>query len=200
MLFTELIFATHKAFTDAGIDHAFGGALALMHYVGEPRTTWDIDINVSVQKEDADVVVQALAGIVDASEEQIALLKRDGQVRFMAGRYPIDVFLAVHEFHEEMRLMSSLRPFGNTELPYISATHLVVLKAMFNRSKDWVDIEAMLVHGSVDIPRAIGWIVTLLGDDSDALTRIRALSLIKETVEPTAAQLFRPKKLWGEEA
>ncbi|MFN5602426.1 MAG: hypothetical protein ACK48T_09935 [Acidimicrobiaceae bacterium] len=99
MLFTELIFATHKAFTDAGIDHAFGGALALMHYVGEPRTTWDIDINVSVPKEDADVVVQALAGIVEASQDQVAMLKRDGQVRLMAGRYPIDIFLAVHEFH-----------------------------------------------------------------------------------------------------
>jgi len=200
MLFTELIFATHKAFTDAGIDHAFGGALALMHYVGEPRTTWDIDINVSVPKEDADVVVQALAGIVEASQDQVAMLKRDGQVRLMAGRYPIDIFLAVHEFHEEMRLMSSLRLFGNTKLPYISATHLVVLKAMFNRSKDWVDIEAMLVHGSVDIPRAIGCLVTLLGDDNDAPARVRALSLLEDTAAPTAAQLFKPKALWGEEA
>ena len=96
--------------------------------------------------------------------------------------------------------MSSLRPFGNTKLPYISATHLVVLKAMFNRSKDWVDIEAMLVHGSVDIPRAIGWLVTLLGDDNDAPARVRALSLLKDTATPTAAQLFKPKTLWGEEA
>lgn len=198
MLFTELIFATHRALRNAGIDHAFGGALALMHYVGEPRTTWDIDINVSVPRENAEVVVKALSGIVEATPDQLALLQRDGQVRLMAGRYPIDVFLAVHEFHEEMRLMAAMRPFGNTELPYISATHLAVLKAMFNRNKDWVDIEAMLIHGSVDVSRAIGWLVILLGIDSEAPARIRALSLLEQSTSPIVADLIAPKNLWGE--
>jgi len=194
MLFTELIFATHQALDDAGLEHAFGGALALMHYVGEPRTTWDVDVNISVSRENVDVVVAALSKIVQASEDQIAHLKRDAQVRLMVGRYPLDIFLAAHEFHEEMRLMSTTRPFGNTQLPYISATHLTVLKAMFNRSKDWVDIESMLRHGSVDVPRAIGWLVTLLGPDDEAPTRIRALSLLGSEVTPIAAHLFNQSK------
>jgi len=106
MLFTELIFATHKALDDAGLEHAFGGALALMHYVAEPRTTWDVDVNISVSRENADVVVAALSGIVQASKEQVAFLKQDGQVRLLVGRYPLDIFLAEHEFHDEMRMMS----------------------------------------------------------------------------------------------
>lgn len=194
MLFTELIFATHEALDEAGLEHAFGGALALMHYVAEPRTTWDVDVNISVVKEDADVVVQALAGIVQATDEQIALLKRDGQVRLHVGRYPLDIFLAEHEFHDEMRLMSAMRPFGDTELPYISATHLTVLKAMFNRSKDWVDIESMLRHGSVDVQRAIGWLFTLQGPDEEAPARIRAMSLLGSEEEPNAGDLFNQKK------
>ncbi len=194
MLFTELIFATHKALDDAGLEHAFGGALALMHYVAEPRTTWDVDVNISVSRENADVVVAALSGIVQATEEQVALLKRDGQVRLLVGRYPLDIFLAEHEFHDEMRMMSSMRPFGERELPYISATHLTVLKAMFNRSKDWVDIESMLRHGSVDVQRAIGWLVTLQGPDEEAPARIRAMSLLGPEVEPNVRELFNQKK------
>ena len=194
MLFTELIFATHKALDEAGLDHAFGGALALMHYVAEPRTTWDVDVNISVIKEDADVVIAALSGIVVATSEQITLLKRDAQVRLMVGQYPLDIFLAAHEFHEEMRLMSAMRPFGGTELPYISATHLTILKAMFNRNKDWVDIEAMLRHGSVDVQRAIGWLVTLLGPDEEAPARIRALSLLGPEETPIAADLFNQRR------
>ena len=194
MLFTELIFATHKALDDAGLEHAFGGALALMHYVAEPRTTWDVDVNISVSRENADVVVAALSGIVQATEEQVALLKRDGQVRLLVGRYPLDIFLAEHEFHDEMRMMSSMRPFGDRELPYISATHLTVLKAMFNRSKDWVDIESMLRHGSVDVQRAIGWLVTLQGPDEEAPARIRAMSLLGPEVEPNVRELFNQKK------
>ena len=194
MLFTELIFATHKALDDAGLDHAFGGALALMHYVAEPRTTWDVDVNISVIKEDADVVIAALSGIVVATSEQITLLKRDAQVRLMVGQYPLDIFLAAHEFHEEMRLMSAVRPFGGAELPYISATHLTILKAMFNRNKDWVDIEAMLRHGSVDVQRAIGWLVTLLGPDEEAPARIRALSLLGPEETPIAADLFNQRR------
>ena len=193
MLFTELIFATHKALDDAGLEHAFGGALALMHYVAEPRTTWDVDVNISVSRENADVVVAALSGIVQATEEQVALLKRDGQVRLLVGRYPLDIFLAEHEFHDEMRMMSSMRPFGDRELPYISATHLTVLKAMFNRSKDWVDIESMLRHGSVDVQRAIGWLVTLQGPDEEAPARIRAMSLLGPEVEPNVRELFNQK-------
>jgi hypothetical protein len=194
MLFTELIFATNKALDDAGLDHAFGGALALMHYVAEPRTTWDVDVNISVVKEDAEVVVEALSEIVQATEEQVALLKRDGQVRLLVGRYPLDIFLAEHEFHDEMRMMSLMRPFGDRELPYISATHLTVLKAMFNRSKDWVDIESMLRHGSVDVQRAIGWLVTLQGPDEEAPARIRAMSLLGPEVEPNVRELFNQKK------
>jgi len=194
MLFTELIFATHRALSDAGIDHAFGGALALMHYVNDPRTTWDVDVNVSVTKENADVVIEALSGIVQATDAQIALLKRDAQVRLMVGRYPLDIFLAAHEFHEEMRLGSVMRPFGDTELPYISATHLTVLKAMFNRNKDWVDIESMLRHGSVDVQRAIGWLMVLLGPEDNSAARIRALSLLGPEEVPVAATLFGQKK------
>jgi hypothetical protein len=191
MLFTDLIFAVHRALNQAGLEHSFGGALALMHYVAEPRTTWDIDINVSVSQSESERVLQALSGIVVATPDQHSLLSRDGQVRLIADRYPIDVFLAVHDFHDDIRSAVEFRPFGNSQLPYVSATHLTVLKAMFNRPKDWIDIESMLRRRTVDVPRAIGWISHLLGPEDSRAALVRALALLEPNDEsPLVRNLF----------
>lgn len=179
MLFVDLILATHRSLKDAGIDHAFGGALALMHYVKEPRTTWDIDVNISIRQDDAQKVVDALSGLIEATPAQVEMLKRDGQVRLIVGRYPIDIFLAVHEFHDEMQTMSAMRPFGKVELPYISATHLAVLKALFDRPKDWIDIMEMMKHKSVDVQRAIGWLASMTSERDERTARFRAFSLAR---------------------
>ena len=187
MSFVDLVLAVHRCLTEAGLEHSFGGALALMQHVAEPRTTWDIDINVSVEKSRAAEVIRALSGIARADHADVERLATDGQVRIFAGRYPIDIFLAVHDFHQDIRTAVTVRPFGSTELPYVSATHLSVLKALFDRSKDWVDIEAMMRHGSVDAQRAIGWLVTLLGPDDERPGRMRALSLLGPEPEPPDA-------------
>lgn len=198
MLFVDLVLAVDAALNEAGLDHAFGGALALMHHVEEPRTTWDVDVNISVPTERAAEVLDALRAIAPSDVSHLQLLVADGQVRLMSGRYPVDVFLAVHEFHEDARTGVVVRPFADTELPYVSATHLCVLKALFNRSKDWTDIEAMVRHGSVDVPRAIGWLVTLVGDDDDRPSRIRALSLLGPDEPVTARALFGRKQGSGQ--
>ncbi len=57
----------------------------------------------------------------------------------------------------------------------MSATHLTVLKAMFDRSKDWVDIEEMLDERSVDAPEALRWLAEILGADHHAYRRLAAL-------------------------
>jgi hypothetical protein len=46
--------------TDAGIDHAFGGALCLGYHVESPRATVDIDVNVTAEPRDAARVLRAL--------------------------------------------------------------------------------------------------------------------------------------------
>lgn len=194
MLFVDLVLAVHRALDDAGLEHSFGGALALMHHVGEPRTTWDIDINVSVGTSRAGDVLRALSGVAMYDGDHLRKLESDGQVRLIAGRYPVDVFLAVHDFHQDLRTGVSLRPFATTELPYVSATHLCVLKALFNRSKDWADIEAMMRYGAVDVPRAIGWLARLLGPDDERPARVRSLSLLgPETEPPNVKALFGPR-------
>lgn len=40
------LLTAHNALAAAGIDHAFGGAIALAYCTGEPRATADLDINI----------------------------------------------------------------------------------------------------------------------------------------------------------
>lgn len=195
MLFLDLVFATHDALDAAGIDHAFGGALALMHHVQEPRTTWDIDVNISVGLEDAERVLQSFSGIAEFNETQLARLATDGQVRIFSGRYPIDIFLAVDAFHEDVRQSVVLRPFGNRVLPYISATHLAVMKAYFDRPKDWVDILEMMKMGTVDIPKALGWLTIMTNEKDERPARLRAFSLANAFYESPEHQKAKMSKM-----
>ena len=190
--FVDLVVRVDELLDSARLEHAFGGALALMQHVAEPRATWDIDVNVSVGAERAGDVLEALSPVATYDEEDLARLIADRQVRVFAGRYPIDIFLAVHEFHDDLRLAVTRRHFGSTQLPYVSATHLTVLKALFDRPKDWVDIQEMLWAGTVDVERSLGWLVRLLGDD-DRIPRLRTMALTPRTASPNARDVFVPR-------
>ena len=48
---TDRILGLHAALAEAGLDHAFGGALALAFCTLDPRATQDIDLNVFVGTE-----------------------------------------------------------------------------------------------------------------------------------------------------
>ena len=67
----ELIAEVHRALTTAGLDHAFGGALALMHNVAEPRMTRDIDVNVFVGTDEAGRVLQSLSHLAPVADDAV---------------------------------------------------------------------------------------------------------------------------------
>ena len=45
---------------------------------------------------------------------------------------------------------AEMRPFATRQLPFLAANDLAVLKALFDRPKDWLDIAAKADAGSVD--------------------------------------------------
>jgi hypothetical protein len=159
----EKIVAVHERLDQAKIAHAFGGALALAYYA-EPRTTDDIDINVFVAPAALPTVQHALAplGIDDAVDP--AILERDGQCRVWWGRTPLDLFFAYDELHDAMRHESRLQPFGEDRLPILSPEHLLVCKVIFDRPKDWLDIEQVLVCvEDLDIAEIRTWLQRIVG-------------------------------------
>jgi hypothetical protein len=162
---SELLFAVHDSLQEAGIPHAVGGAIALAYCTLDPRGTRDLDFNVFVGPERAREVFAALPDGVEVSGERLERLERDGQVRLRSGSTPIDLFLSVLPFHDHVAQHVRQVPFEGRTIPVLSCTALVVFKAMFARTQDWADIEAMVEAQSFDAGEADGWIREMLGDD-----------------------------------
>ena len=167
--------AIHDHLRDAGIDHAFGGALALAWCTQQARGTIDVDVNVFVGPERADEALAALPRGVVATADDRMLLRRDGQARLWWGTTPVDVFLNTTEFHEGVSARVRWEPFAGTDLPFLACEDLAVFKAFFNRTKDWADLEAMREAGTLDVPAVVGVLATFLGSDDDRIARLLSL-------------------------
>lgn len=158
------------------IDHAFGGALALAYYA-EPRATDDIDINIFLAPNEFTRVGVALRSLgVTASDQDERAAQRDGQVRLWWGRNPIDIFLSYDELHEAMGEHKRMVPFGEGRIPILAPEHLLACKALFDRPKDWLDIEQMLLSvDELDAGEALGWVERGVGTNDHRTTRLREL-------------------------
>jgi hypothetical protein len=171
----ERVLAIHDAL--AAVPHAFGGALALAYYA-EPRATIDIDLNVFVPAERFDDVAGPLAELGAAADgsEVADLARRDGQVRVLWDATPIDLFFAYDPFHDAARRDRRTVPFGDGEIPILSPEHLLVCKTVFNRAKDWVDIDAVLtLDADLDAAEVLRWVARIAGDTDPRYERITAL-------------------------
>jgi hypothetical protein len=171
----ERLLAVQAALGKAGFPHAFGGAIALAYCTLEPRGTRDVDVNVFVGVDRADEVLDALPAGVKVRKADRAAARRDGQVRVMWDDTPIDVFFDTHEFHHETAEGIVEVPFEGTTIAVLGCEALIVFKAMFNRTKDWADIEAILGAGPVGGRRALDRLRTLLGPADPAVVRLGGL-------------------------
>jgi hypothetical protein len=172
----EKVLAVHERFAEASVPHAFGGALALAYYT-EPRSTDDIDINVFLPPTALATVQHALAPLDIRDEIDPTLLERNGQCRVHWGRTPLDLFFAYDEFHDAMRRESRLQPFGDTYLPVLSPEHLVICKAIFDRPKDWLDIEQALAYvANLDTSEVRGWLDRIVGVEDRRRVRFEEIA------------------------
>jgi hypothetical protein len=172
----DKVVAIHERLTEARVRHAFGGALALAYYA-EPRATIDVDINVFAPPAEHVAVHAALAPLgIDVPEDD-ATIERDGQCRWRWGRTPIDLFFAYDEIHDAMRRDARTVPFGERTIVVLAPEHLVVCKAAFDRPKDWLDIEQVLVCADeLDVGEIDGWLVRILGADDERRRRFAQLA------------------------
>jgi hypothetical protein len=169
------VVAIHDALDAAKIPHAIGGALALAYYA-EPRATIDIDVNVFLPTDRWPDVRDALSLLGVNVQTDPAALARDGQVRLWWDRNAVDLFFSYDPFHDDMHRAARRVPFADTNIPILSPEHLAVCKAMFDRPKDWLDIEQILVATSpVDPPEIEAWLETMVGEHDQRLARFREI-------------------------
>jgi hypothetical protein len=171
----EKVIAIHQALDAARVPHAIGGALALAYYA-EPRATIDVDVNVFVPTVRWPEVHDALAPLgVDVGLD-VAELERDGQARLWWDRNPVDLFFSYDPFHDEMRRRARKVPFGDATIPILAPEHLAVCKAMFDRTKDWLDIEQILVATSpLDLAEIESWLTRMVGESDPRLGKLEEI-------------------------
>lgn len=130
--------AVHRSLEEAGIPHAFGGAVALGYYA-EPRETQDIDVNVFVRAEQSE-------------------LKLDWEGT------PVHFFFSCDPLHEEMEKRIREVPLGDGTIPLVSPEHLVIRKTLLGRPKDQRDIKAILAATPVDRAEVEEWVRRLASE------------------------------------
>lgn len=176
-LLLERLRAVHQHLDVAGFRHAFGGAVALGVHA-EPRATVDLDINVLSDPADPAPVLAAMPPGVEIPPTAVEELRARGQVRlhWPDPDTPIDLFLPQHPtFHRLVDERAEAADFLGAGVRVISATDLMVFKMLFDRRKDWADIEALLEAGAGDPDEAARWVGEIVGADDHRLVELAQL-------------------------
>lgn len=183
LIVLERTVQVHHSLLDAGIDNAVGGALALGYHIDEPRLTQDIDLNVSLPASRASEALAALPPGVPWDASTLEAIQRDDQVRIRwpapdGPIIPLDLFFAADTLHDVVRGRTVTVPMLDSTIKVLSATDLTIFKALFDRPKDWLDIQAMLeAHDStVDLRDVVRWVGSIVGDDDARVARLRQLA------------------------
>jgi len=172
MTLAEKLVVLHRALVSGRIPHAFGGAIALAYWTLDPRGTSDIDVNLFVPADDPERALRSLPDGVTVPPDTIETIVRDGQVRLWWDDTPVDLFFDNVPVHEDAARNRRTVPFAGTQIPILGPVELTVFKAMFDRTRDWADIEAMLEEGTLDVTAAETVLRTMLPDDDPRFDRL----------------------------
>lgn len=181
----ELAVKVSECLAAAGVQHAIGGAIAFGFHA-EPRGTLDVDMNVFVAADAPEATLEALAehGICFDFAEALEAIKTRGDL-FLAHRgCRLDLFFNSIPLQEAASHRTRQIDLLGKRVPILSAEDLVVLKLLFNRHKDIVDIERLMEVSTQGLDRDYirDWLIQCVGtDDSrvatwDSLVRSRSPS------------------------
>jgi Nucleotidyl transferase AbiEii toxin, Type IV TA system len=164
----EKVLLLEESLARHGIPHAFGGAIALAYYA-TPRATVDIDLNVftPVDRAEATLAVLHTLGAEPLTSEERTRLARDGQARARWEGTPVGLFFSYDPFHESCLARRREVPFGEGDVIHVlSAEDLVVFKALFDRDKDWRDIDELLFAAgdAFEADYARDWLGRIVGE------------------------------------
>lgn len=172
MTLSEQLVAIHAALDEMRIEHAFGGAIALAYWTEDPRGTSDIDVNLFVPQEECERALAALPDEIPYDDAAISTIKRDGQIRLWWDGTPVDLFFNNLPVHEEAARNRREAPFEGVSIPILGPAELALFKAMFDRTQDWADIEAMLRAKTLDVEALRATLETMVGAGDERLLRL----------------------------
>ena len=172
MTLPEKLVALHRALARRRVPHAFGGAIALAYWTLDPRATSDIDVNVFVPAAEAERALRALPPEVACPDGTVEAIARDGQVRLWWDETPVDLFFDSIPLHDDAARNRRTVPFARTRIPVLGPEQLAIFKAMFDRTRDWADVEAMLAAETLDLDAVRETLATMFAADDHRFARL----------------------------
>ena len=162
----------------AGIDHAVGGALALGFYA-EPRGTLDVDLNIFVDADEPGEALDALSagGIAIDHEHAIATIASRGDLFLRHRGCRLDLFFNSIPFHASVSRRTREVHLLGARVPILAPEDLIVLKLLFHRHKDIVDIERIVAAMGADLdwPYVRRWLIECVGKDDARMDTLNTL-------------------------
>lgn len=172
MTLAERVVALHRSLARRRIAHAFGGAIALAYCTLDPRGTSDIDVNLFVPATGCARALGALPDGIAQPPETTEAIARDGQVRLWWEETPVDLFFSYVPVHDDAARHRRTVPFSGTRIPILGPVELAVFKVMFDRTRDWADIEAMLAAGTLDLDAVRATLSPMLAGEDARFARL----------------------------
>lgn len=172
MTLPERLLELHRALVRQGLPHAFGGAIALAYWTLDPRGTSDIDVNVFVPATDCARVLEALPDGIAQPDGTETKIRRDEQIRLWWDETPVDLFFDYASVHAAAARERRTVEFAGSEIPVLGPVELAAFKAMFDRTRDWADIEAMIARGTLDLDAVRKALSEMLGPDDHRFARL----------------------------
>lgn len=174
----ERALLVHRLLAAAGVPHALGGALALVHHVGEVRLPRAVEVLVVADPAHPQELLALLPGEVACAPGDAEAARRTGRLPLAwphpAGP-PTPVELVLGEGTGHVRAVDRAEPvaLGGVPVPLVGATDLLVLAALRDRRQDWADVEELVRHGDVDLDEAHRAVTGAVGPHDG---RVRALN------------------------
>ena len=150
----EVVIELVKQLDAFGVDYAVGGALAIGLW-SEPRSTIDVDITLFLDPKTPDQCVSLLESIgcgID-KDKATAMLREFGYCRVSWRDCTVDIFLPTTPFLISAKHRRSSLLFCGREVRFWNAEVMAVLKMMFFRQKDFVDLEKVIRAQGTNLDR-----------------------------------------------
>ena len=178
----DLVVQIARLLDQKRIPYAVGGALALAAH-GVPRATYDVDMNIGVEGTTffSDEVLRGLeekCGIAfsETQEQLLAKSEETGFIQGASGMIKVDLFFPNIDYLREVVEKALPLPLYGETINVIGSDDLIVMKSIFGRDKDFVDIHSLARYGTNRIDMEyISEKVRIIMHPNDAVRRLGLL-------------------------
>jgi len=162
------------ALEQAGVPYAIGGAIALgLH--APPRATNDVDLNIFLDADAADPGLDALesAGCSFDRQAAMASARATGEFKASWNGLRVDVFVSSIDLHRKAKGRVRTAVLGGRALKVLSPEDLAVLKMLYFRPKDMLDLELLVAFAkrTLDLDSIRTDLVAEVGEDDPRVER-----------------------------